>query len=219
MKRFLSLASLVALAVATGAQAAPTAFVIDRSHSEVGFNIRHFFNKVHGRFSDFEGAVVYDPQTLTASSVTVTIRDSSINTAHERRDNDLRGENFFWTEKYPVIAFKSTQVVPGADPKHFQVIGDLTMRDVTKPVTLNVEFLGMGPITQGQRSSVQAGFVATTTINRKDWGIVWNQQVDQGGVSSMMLSDDVDLVLNVAAREQPKVAAATTPAPAATPGK
>ncbi len=215
MKRFL-LASLAVFALAPAALAAPTTLAIDRGHSEVGFNIRHFFTKVHGRFTDFDGTVVYDPQSLTTSSVEVTIRDSSINTANDRRDPELRGQEFFWVEKYPVITFKSAKVTPGADAQHFQVVGDLTMRGISKPVTLNVEFLGMGTITQGPRSSVQAGFVATTTINRKDWGIVWNQAVDQGGVAGVMLSDDVDLVLNVAAREQPKVATATAPAPAAT---
>jgi polyisoprenoid-binding protein YceI len=215
VKRFL-LASLAVCALAPAAVAAPTTLAIDRGHSEVGFNIRHFFTKVHGQFTDFDGTVVYDPQSLTTSRVEVTIRDTSINTANDRRDPELRGEDFFWVAKYPLITFKSTKVTPGADAQHFQVLGDLTIRGITKPVTLNVEFLGMGTITQGLRSSVQAGFEATTTINRKDWGIVWNQTVDQGGVASVMLSDDVDLVLNVAAREQPKAAAATTPAPAAT---
>jgi polyisoprenoid-binding protein YceI len=215
VKRFTLLASLALLLTAFAAQAAPTTFVIDRSHSEVGFNIRHFFNKVHGRFTDFDGTIVYDPQNLAASTVEVTIRDSSINTANDRRDGDLRGESFFWTEKYPLVTFKSTKVIPGADAKHFQVVGDLTMRGITKPVTLETEFLGMGTITMGQRSGVQAGFVGTTTIDRRNWEILWNQQVDQGGVPGMMLSDDVELVLNVAAREAPKVAAAQTPAAAA----
>jgi polyisoprenoid-binding protein YceI len=199
VKRSSFLAVLAAVVAGAGvAQAAPTTFQIDRAHSEVGFNIRHIFNKVHGRFTDFDGTIVYDPSNLTASTVAVTIRDSSINTANERRDNHLRTQDFFWADKYPTIAFKSSKVTPGPDSSHFQVAGDLTIRGITKPVTLNVEVLGMAPVSLGPNfSSVQAGFVATTTVARKDWEIVWNKQMDQGG---MMLGDDVDLVLNIAAQ-------------------
>jgi len=195
----------------------PRNFVIDRSHSEVGFNIRHFFNKTHGRFNDYTATIVYDPKDLAGSTVEVAIKDSSIYTANERRDNDLRGADFFWTEKYPMVTFKSTKVIPGKDEHHFQVAGDLTIRDVTKPVTLDVEYLGMGPVGIGGRDlGVQAGFVATTTISRKDYGIVWNKTLDQGGV---MLGEDVEIALNIAAvnRPRPTAAAASAPAPAATP--
>ena len=212
MKRLAML--VLALGVPAAAVAAPTQLKIDTAHSEVGFNIRHFFTKVHGRFTDFSGAVTYDPANLAASSVEVTIRDSSINTANERRDEDLRGDDFFMTGKFPLITFKSTKVVPGTDANHFQVIGDLTMRGVTKSVTLNTEFLGMGPIKTQRGVTTQAGFDASTTVNRKDWGLVWNRQVDQGGVASMMLDDNVDLVISVAGFEPPKVAAANTPPPA-----
>lgn len=214
MKRLALL--VLAFALPAAAQAEPTQLKIDTSHSEVGFNIRHFFTKVHGRFTQFTGTVSYDPANLAASSVEVTIRDSSINTANDGRDEDLRGDDFFSSAKTPLITFTSTKVVPGADASHFHVVGDLTMRGITKPVTLNTEFLGMGPIKTARGSTTQAGFYATTTINRKDWGLVWNRQVDQGGVASMMLGDDVDLVLNVAAFAPGlKVAAAATPAPAA----
>ncbi len=182
---------------ATLAAAEPKTFTIDRAHTEVGFNIRHFFTKVHGRFTDFDGTIVYDPKALTASSVEVTIRDSSISTGVDRRDGHMRTQDFFWVEKYPTITFKSTKVIPGKDDKHFQVAGDLTIRGITKPVTLDVEFLGMGPVDIGGNSlGLQAGFDATTTVNRKDFGIVWNKTVDQGGA---MLDDNVELVLNVAA--------------------
>jgi polyisoprenoid-binding protein YceI len=202
----LTLVSLAATASLAAAE--PKTFMIDRAHTEVGFNIRHFFTKVHGRFTDFAGSIVYDPKALAASSVDVTIRDTSIWTGTERRDNHLRTEDFFWVEKYPTITFKSSKVIAGKDDHHFQVAGDLTIRGVTKPVTLDVEFLGMGPVDIGGNSlGVQAGFDATTTINRKDYGIVWNKTVDQGGA---MLDDNVELVLNVAAF------AAGDPKPAAT---
>jgi polyisoprenoid-binding protein YceI len=178
----------------------------------VGFNIRHFFTSVHGRFTRFDGTIVFDPANLAASSVTVTIRDSSINTANERRDAELRGADFFWTEKHPTITFASTKVNPGPDPGHFQVAGDLTIRGISKPVVLDVEFLGMGQTTVAdwKRTTVEAGFSATTRINRKDWGIVWNKAVDQGGAAAMMLGDDVNLLFEIAARADAPPAAPAT---------
>ena len=201
--RFAALSAL-ALVLTTGiASAAPKTFTIDRSHSEVGFNVRHFFSKVHGRFENYSGTIVYDEANLVASTVEVTIADTSINTQTERRDNHLRSEDFFWTEKYPTLTFKSTKVVPGKDKTHFNVLGDLTMRGVTKPVTLATEFLGSGEVSVGGSSmGTRAGFIATTTVNRKDYGINWNKVLDNGGA---MLGEDVEIVLNIEAVE--KVAA------------
>jgi polyisoprenoid-binding protein YceI len=201
MKKLVPVAALLLVAMVAGgrpAAAEPMNLQIDRAHSEVGFDIRHFFNKVHGKFTDFDGTIVYDPKNLTASSVAVTIRDTSIFTANDRRDNHLRTEDFFWVEKYPTITFKSTKVIPGKDDKHFQVVGDLTIRGVTKQVTLDTEFLGMGSFgIGGHDMGTQAGFIGTTTIpDRKEYGLVWNKTLDQGGT---MLSDDVQLTLNVAA--------------------
>ena len=179
------------------ASAATMTFTIDKAHTEVGFDITHFFTKVHGRFTDFSGTIVADPKDAAASSVEVTIRDSSVFTANERRDQHLRTAEFFWVEKYPEITFKSTKVVPGKDAKRFQVLGNLTIRGVTKPVTLEAEFLGMGPVAiEGKSMGTQAGFHATTTISRKDFGIVWNKALDSGG---MMLADEVTITLDVAA--------------------
>ena len=209
MKKRLLVASLAALAlvaVASVAPAEPRTYQFDRSHSEVGFNVRHFFNKVHGSFTDYSGAIVFDPKSLATSSVEVTIQDSSIYTANEKRDNHLRTEDFFWVEKHPTIGFKSTKVIAGKDAKHFNVAGDLTIRGVTKPVTLAVEYLGSGTLAvQGRPVGTQAGWVATTTINRKDYGIVWNRTVDQGGV---MLDDNVEIVLNIAGVSRDETAGA-----------
>jgi polyisoprenoid-binding protein YceI len=221
VKRFALPASfaLAALAaVASLATAEPKTFAIDRAHSDVGFNVRHLFNKVHGRFTDYTGTIVYDPKNLAASSTEVVIRDSSVYTGVDRRDNHLRTQDFFWTEKYPTITFKSTKVVPGKDDKHFKLEGNLTIRDVTKPVVLDVEFLGMGPVAiNGNSMGSQAGFEASTTVNRKDFGIVWNKAIDQGG---MMLDDDVELVFNIAAFERHDQAPpAAAQAPAASTGK
>lgn len=201
MKRFTSIfaaLAFAAVAFAGIAAADPVTLQIDRAHSDVGFDVRHFFNKVHGKFTDYDGTIVYDPKTLTASSVTVTIRDSSINTNNDRRDTHLRTQDFFWVEKYPTITFKSTKVLPGKDDKHFQVVGDLTIRGVTKTVTLDTEFLGMASAAIGGMDfGTQAGFLATVTIpDRKEYGLIWNKTLDQGGT---MLGDDVAITLNIAA--------------------
>lgn len=216
MTRFLrisTLTALLALALAAVVGAEPRTFVFDKTHSEVGFNVRHFFNKTHGRFEDYDGQLTFDPANLTASTVQLTIRDTSIYTANTRRDAHLRTQDFFWADKYPTVTFKSTKVIPGKDDKHFQVAGDLTIRDVTKPVTLDVEYFGMGPVSIGGHAmGTQAGFSATTTINRKDYGIIWNKTLDDGGV---MLGDDVDIVLSIAAitAERPPASPASATAP------
>ena len=211
--RRLTLAAVLTLAAATLATAEPLTLAFDRAHSEVGFNIRHLFNKTHGRFKDFSGSILFDGGNLPASSVEVSIVDSTIDTANERRDSDLRKPDFFDVAKYPTITFKSTKVVPGKDANHFQVVGDFTIRGITKPVTLDVEMLGMGPVAMGGHSQgTQAGFMATTTVKRQDWGITWNTTLDQGGV---VLGDDVDIVLSIAAmtprppRPAPPVTTAT----------
>lgn len=198
--RFTTLSAVALLASASLASAAPKTFEFDRAHSEVGFNIRHFFSKVHGRFEDYTGTLRFDDKNLAASSVEVTIADSSINTQNTRRDNHLRSQDFFWVEKHPTITFKSTKVIPGKDKTHFKVLGDLTIRNITKPVTLDVEYLGMGAVTIGGNSmGTRAGFQATTTIDRKDFEIVWNKTLDTG---SLMLGDDVEIVLNAEAVEK-----------------
>jgi polyisoprenoid-binding protein YceI len=191
MRKLVS-ASLLALslAFATAASAAPATWTIDPNHSEVGFFIRHMFSKVPGNFGKFQGAIVYDPQKPEISSVKVDIDASSINTRNEKRDNHLRSEDFFDVVKFPTLTFVSTKVTASGDNK-LKVDGNLTMHGVTKPVTLFVTFLGAGPTMNGEQRS---GFEAITTLNRKDFGIVWNKTLDQGGT---MLGDDVEIRLNV----------------------
>jgi polyisoprenoid-binding protein YceI len=202
----LVLASLTLLAAtAVGALAEPVAYRIDPGHSVAGFSIRHVFSKVPGRFNELEGTVNYDEQNIANSSANITIKTASINTNNERRDNDLRSSNFFAADSFPTITFKSTKIVPG-DKDHFKMAGDLTMRGVTKPVTLDVTFLGSGPFGMGGRSmGKKAGWEATTTINRKDWGIIWNETLDQGGT---LLGDDVAINIGIEAGWRPPATAA-----------
>lgn len=191
MRRFFAaLAVAGAFASASVASAAPTTWTIDPNHSTVGFSIRHFFGKVPGSFTKFSGSVVYDPQKLEASSATVEIDASSINTNNSMRDGDLKGESFFYVEKYPTIKFVSTKVTKTGD-SGLSVEGNLTMRGVTKPVTLAVTFLGSGP---GLNGEMRAGFDAMTKIDRKDYGILWNKTLDQGGT---MLGDDVNITIGI----------------------
>lgn len=201
MKRLAVLFSLAALALAASAHAAPATFSIDPVHSQVGFGIRHFFSRVQGSFTDFAGTVSFDDKSFPTSTVECTIQAKSINTSNDRRDADLRGPNFFDVEKNPTLAFKSTSVTEPKDGK-FQVKGDLTLHGVTKPVTLDCEFLGAGDTGMGGHSmGFRAGFEATTAINRKDFGMVWNRTLDQGGT---MLGDDVTINLHIeAVRQQP----------------
>lgn len=184
------------LATAAVAAAETVPFRIDPSHSLVGFNVRHFFSRTPGRFKEFNGMIQLDEKNLAASSVEVTIQAASINTENEHRDGDLRSANFFNTDTFPTITFKSTKVVPGAE-KSFQIIGDLTMHGVTKQVTLDANVLGIGQVAMGGRPPrTLAGFEAKTTIDRKDYGIVWNRMLDQGGT---MLGDDVQITLQIEA--------------------
>jgi polyisoprenoid-binding protein YceI len=191
----LSWALLLLLASAPAALAQPMQYRIDPGHSLVGFSIRHFFSRTSGRFKDFAGTIQYDAKNLAASSVDVTIQTNSLDTANERRDGDLRGSNFFNVDTFPTMTFKSTKVVPGQGDK-FQIMGDLTLRGVTKPVTLDASLLGSGDIGMNGRTSKRAGFEATTKIDRKDFGIVWNRTLDQGGT---MLGDDVNITLQMEA--------------------
>src|SRR5437868_10852243 len=131
------------LATASLALAESTSWKFDPAHSEALFSIRHIFTKVQGRFNDIDGTIQLDDKDLTKSSVDVTIKTASIFTNNDRRDNHLRSSDFFDAEKNPTLTFKSTKVIPGADKK-FKVEGNLTMRGVTKPVTLDVEDLGGG---------------------------------------------------------------------------
>lgn len=179
-------------AMASLASAEPTTFKIDPNHSQVEFSIRHFFSRVTGRFNKFSGTVVYDDKNVAGSSVEVTIETASIFTNNDRRDRDLRSAHFFLADSFPAITFKSTKVVPGENGK-MKVEGTLTMHGVTRPETLDVTLLGVGAVGM---MGTRAGFEASTTLDRKAYGIVWNQALDQGGT---MLGDEVLIHIGIEA--------------------
>lgn len=208
MKRsVLAVALALTLVFASAAQAAPVLWTIDPGHSQVGFSIRHFFSKVPGQFTKFSGTIVYDSEKPEVSSVKVEIDASSINTQNEKRDGHLRSEDFFYVEKFPTITFVSTKVTP-VEAGKLKVEGNLSMRGVTKPVILDADFLGAGPSMNGESRS---GFEATTKVDRKDYQIVWNKALDQGGT---LLGDDVEIKLNVEGVSRPGEAPASAPAQA-----
>ena len=206
LRLFCAVSALPFLLAASPVLAAVETLDIDASHTNVGFSIRHFFTPVKGEFKEVKGTIALDRDDPSKSKVEVTIPTASINTNHERRDGHLRSADFFDAEKNPTITFVSKTISLDPKTKKGTMTGDLTMRGVTKPVTLNVEMLGI--MAAGAQGSI-AGFTASGTVNRKDYGINWNRVLDQGGT---MLADDVNLIIEVEAKT-PKPA---EPAAAAT---
>ncbi|RCK74971.1 MAG: YceI family protein [Anaerolineae bacterium] len=151
---------------------------IDTAHSEINFTVRHMMiSNVRGRFERFEGTVEFDEQNPTNSSVEVKIEAASINTREPQRDAHLRSPDFLDVEKYPYLIFKSKKIEV-IDSNHGRIIGDLTIRDVTREVTLEVEYNGT---VKSPFGNISAGFSASTTLNRKDWGLQWNVPLETGG--------------------------------------
>jgi polyisoprenoid-binding protein YceI len=151
---------------------------IDPAHSEINFTVRHMMiSNVRGRFECFEGTVDFDEKNPTNSSVEVKIEAASINTREPQRDAHLRSPDFLDAEKYPYLIFKSKKIEV-LDSNHGRIIGDLTIRDVTNEVALEVEYNGT---VKSPFGSTSAGFSASTSINRKDWGLQWNVPLEAGG--------------------------------------
>jgi len=161
----------------------------DESHTTVGFVARHMLSKVHGRFTEFDGEVRVG-DTIEDSSVTLEIKTASIQTDNEQRDGHLRGDDFLDVENFPNLTFASTALRVGSGSS-FELDGRLTIRDVTRPVTLEGEFLGHGP---GMQGGTLAAFSAHTTIDREDWDLTWNVAVETGG---FLVGKKVDIVLDV----------------------
>jgi polyisoprenoid-binding protein YceI len=196
VKRMTAAVLVVLAGLTTTAYAAPQTFDIDPVHSQVGFTVRHLFSKVPGQFKQFSGTILADEKNPSASSVDVTIQTASIFTDNDQRDAHLRSPDFFAADSFPTITFKSTKVAP-AGKDRYKVTGKLTMRGVTRTVVLDMEFLGKGAVSLGGQSmGTKAGFDATTTLNRQDYGIRFNKTLDQGG---LMIGDEVAVDLHVEA--------------------
>jgi polyisoprenoid-binding protein YceI len=192
---------VAALALAAFPAFAADTYNVDKVHSNAQFTIRHLMSKVTGKFNDIEGIVLIDRANPEASSVEFKIKTASINTAEAKRDEHLRSPDFFDAAQYPEITFKSTKVkATGKDA--YQVAGTLTMRGVSKEVTLPVTVLGEMKDPWGND---RAGFEVLTTLNRKDYNIIWNKTLDAGGY---MLGDDVAVVVTLEAVKKKDAAAA-----------
>ena len=165
-------------------------WTVDKTHSTATFKIRHLVANVSGNFRDFNADINIDRAKPENSSVDFTIQATSIDTDSTNRDEHLRSPDFFDVAKFPTITFKSTSV-KAKSKSEFDVTGDLTMHGVTKRITLPVSFLGFG---KDGRGNDKGGFEIETTLNRKDYGIVWNRDIDEGGV---LLGDDVKVSISL----------------------
>jgi polyisoprenoid-binding protein YceI len=182
------------------------AFQIDNAHTQIQFAVRHMMiSKVRGEFTKFSGSVDLNVERPELTAVDVAVDLASINTRDAQRDGHLRSADFFDVENYPTMKFKSTNVQV-LDKKHAKLTGDLTIRDVTKPLTLDVEYVGSAKSPWGATSY---GFAAKAKINREDWGLVWNVALETGG---WLVGKDVEIEVEVelvqVAETQPEAVAA-----------
>ncbi|WP_067727744.1 YceI family protein [Oceanobacillus damuensis] len=165
-----------------------TLWTVDPVHSEVGFSVKHMMiSKAKGTFDKFDAVIEADVEDLTDSKVEVTINTASVNTRNEDRDNHLRSGDFFDSENYPTLTFIATDITKKS-ANEYEVTGDLTIKDTTKPVTLDVTFEGQSKDPMG--GDTVAGFSGKTSINRKDFGLTWNAAVETGGV---LVGEDVNI--------------------------
>jgi polyisoprenoid-binding protein YceI len=196
-----TIAALVAVALSPAAAlAAPTAWEVDPSHSQVGFAVKHLVvSTVRGEFEKYAGKIQLDDEDVAKSSVEATIDVNSIDTKVADRDAHLKSADFFDAANHPAITFKSTRVEKAGKDK-LKVRGDLTLRGVTKPVTLDVVTT---PEVKGMSGEARRGFSASTKINRKDFGLAWNKAVEAGPV----VGDEVAITLDLSVvKGQPKTA-------------
>ena len=164
---------------------------IDSAHSEINFWVRHLMiSKVRGQFEKFSGEINFDADNPANTTVAITIEASSINTREAQRDGHLKSPDFLDAENFPTLTFTSKRVELDSNYRG-RLIGDLTIRGVTNEVTLVVEYAGQAKSPWGTTS---AGFSASTKINRKDWGLTWNQALETGGV---LVGDEINIDIEI----------------------
>jgi polyisoprenoid-binding protein YceI len=164
---------------------------IDSSHTSINFSAKHMMiSTVRGEFTDVSGAVEFDPANPVITKASVQIGVDSLSTRDEKRDGHLKSADFFDAANHPFVTFESKGVT-AVNGNNAKLIGDLTIRGVTKEVALNVEYAGMQKSPWGATS---AGFTATTQINREDWGLTWNVPLELGGV---LVSKDIKLEIDM----------------------
>lgn len=169
-------------------------YQIDPSHSRIGFVARHaMVTKVRGSFTDFEGDGYFDLETPSNSRLQLTIRATSIDTGNDDRDGHLRSNDFFDMEQFPEISYVSTAVTQSGNDKSFTVVGDLTIKGITKPVTVDFNYEGTAVDHFGNQ---RIGFEGSATVNRKDWGVSFNAPLETGGV---LIGEKITLEFDVSA--------------------
>ena len=168
------------------------AFNVDMDHSTIGFSVKHMvISKVHGNFTDYKVELNYDAGKIENSTVSAIIKTAGINTSNEKRDEHLRSADFFDAEKYPSITFKSTKVKKIKEG--YALIGHLSIKGVTKTVTIPFNLLG---VVNDPWGNTRAGFEGHLTINRQDYNLTWNKALETGG---LIVSDEVSIELNIEA--------------------
>ncbi len=176
---------------------------IDPSHSEITFSVRHMMiTNVRGRFEEFSGTVEFDEQNPANTMVDVQIAANSISTRDPKRDAHLKSPDFLNADQYPYLTFRSRKVEP-VDATHARLVGDLTIREVTRSVILDVEYNGQSKAPWGATS---AGFSARTTLNRKDWDLTWNVALETGGWlvgDEMTVNIELELIKQLEAEAVP----------------
>jgi polyisoprenoid-binding protein YceI len=160
----------------------------DKAHTSFAFVARHMLSKVRGNFPDYEGSIEIGERPED-SKIVVELATASVTTGNDMRDGHLNSGDFFLTEQYPIVKFESTGIRIG-ERNAFEIDGNLTIKDVTKPVTFKAEFLGWGP---GLHDATMAAFSAKTTVERADWDLTWNVPVETGG---LLVGKKVDLEID-----------------------
>ncbi len=182
---------LMAGLLLTGAATAQTKWSVDAAHSNVKFSITHMVvSEIEGSFRGFEGIVVAPEANFNNASVEFSVKTATVFTDNDQRDAHLKGDDFFNAEKFPNMTFKSTSFKKAADNK-YTLTGNLTIRDVTKPITFEVTYGGTAKDPWG---NTKAGFKAKSAIKRLDYGLRWNTLTEAGG---MVVGDEVGILLNI----------------------
>jgi polyisoprenoid-binding protein YceI len=190
MKRIISVVTLFLLSLPFTALA--STWTLDPDHSAAQFKVRHLMiSNVKGSFEKINGQLILDDKDITKSKVDVIIDVASVNTNIKKRDDHLRSPDFFDTAKFPAMTFVSTKVEKDG-PDKLKVTGNLTIKGITKPVVLHVD--GLTPEIKDPWGNIRRGASATTTINRKDFGVSWNKKLDSGVI---VVADDVAIQLEV----------------------
>ena len=171
----------------------PNGWRIDMGHSAVNFRVRHLgISWVNGQFRSWTAELIYDPANPEAASVTARIQTNSVNTNSERRDNDIRSGNYLAVDSFPEMTFVSRRV-ERVDATHLRITGDLTLRGVTRPVTMDAE---LSSVLSGQRGK-RVAFTATTSINRHDYGVVFNRMTE----GAQVVGDEIRITIDLEATQ------------------